>query len=137
MTLVARTDFSKFNGFSLGICYLKSLILQKSLIVIKRKMFQLAIDENRMVVTPKMTLIETFLQGHYVQWSFWSCIPCLYICTVLYVGLKAIFSPVIRNHPYKICPKYSSLESKVILQFVEIIKSLKRYFMKIDMQYLF
>jgi len=36
----------------------------------KRKMFQLAIDENPMVVTPNMTLIETFLRGHYVQWSF-------------------------------------------------------------------
>ena len=29
----------------------------------KRKMFQLVIDEKRVVVTPKMTLIETFYEG--------------------------------------------------------------------------
>ena len=60
-TLVARTDFRKFKKFSLQICYLKILInIAKSLVVMKRTMFQFAIGENRIVVTPKMTLIETF-----------------------------------------------------------------------------
>jgi len=40
--------------------------IAKSLVVMKRKMFQFAIGENRIVVTPKMTLIETFQRGHYV-----------------------------------------------------------------------
>jgi len=43
--------------------FIKGLLYCKSLIVINRKMFQLVIDENRMVVTQKMTLIETFLGG--------------------------------------------------------------------------
>ena len=62
-TLVARTDFRKFNAFSLEYFYKRIVILQKGLIVINRKMFQLVIDENRMVVTQKMTLIETFCGG--------------------------------------------------------------------------
>ena len=33
------------------------------LILMKGKMFQLVIEENRMVVAPKMTLIETFYKG--------------------------------------------------------------------------
>ena len=72
-TLVAQMDFRKFNEFSLGICnlsYIKILILQFFYCDDLSNMFQIAIDENRMVVTPKMTLIETFLRGHYVQRSF-------------------------------------------------------------------
>jgi len=72
----AQSVYGKKDGFTQGCLVNEPLspeqdfYIANSLIVIKRKMFQLAIDENQMVVTPKMTLIETFLRGHYVQWSF-------------------------------------------------------------------
>jgi len=50
----------------------------------KRLMFHLVIDENRVVVTPKMTLKETFMT--------FKVAPLVYIG--VYVGSKAIFFPV-------------------------------------------
>jgi len=42
-------------------------------------MFQIAIDENRMVVTQKMTLIKTFLRGHYMYNGHFEVASLVYI----------------------------------------------------------
>jgi len=60
----------------------------------KRKLFQLVIDENRMVVTPKMTLIETFYEGTMYNVHI-EVASLVYI--YVYVGSKTIFPPVLKT----------------------------------------
>jgi len=69
----------------------KDCYIANSLIVINRKMFQLVIDENRMVVTQKMTLIETFCGGTMYNVHI-EVASLVYI--YVYVGSTTIFSPV-------------------------------------------
>jgi len=90
-TLVARTDFRKFNEFSLDL-FIKGLLNCKSLIVINRKMFQLVIDENRMVVTQTLTLIETFFVGALCKTFILKLHPLfIYICkTILFPVLQTM-----------------------------------------------
>jgi len=56
-------------------------------------MFQLAIDENQMVVTPKMTLIETFFCEGTMYNGRFEVASLVYI--YVYVGSKTIFCPVV------------------------------------------
>jgi len=56
-------------------------------------MFQLVIDENRMVVTQKMTLIETFCGGTMYNVHI-EVESLVYIILYVYVGSRTIFSPV-------------------------------------------
>ena len=86
-TLVARTDFRQFKEFSLKMCYLKILILQ--IVYCDKKKNVSAGDRRKkhIVVTPKMTLIETFL----ARALYTIVILKLYLIYV-YVGSNTIFS---------------------------------------------
>jgi len=55
-------------------------------------MFQNAIDENRMVVTTKMTLIDAFYNG--IRYNDHVKVASL-VYIYVYVGSKTIFFPVI------------------------------------------